>query len=233
MRRQKQVNPPRFEELRKACERYRLIDDPTYRVASLFIQNFWGNERDIADGLIVLLLVWNKAFYSRFGTPKPEPLAAVLRQRRREIDTVRSRNILEYEPEDDNRTIGHLYDSLITPLSVGKRQSPVAVAKALHLLSPHFLPPWDGRIARAYGCAWSDADKSVEMYLKFVQKFQSACQFVVQDYIARNRVDMQTGIQRIIAACCTEDPKKSLVKLIDEYNFIKIVEPTLRITKRL
>ncbi len=232
MRRQEPLSPPSFLELRTSCERYRSIDDPTYRVATLFIERFWGKVRDVAEGIVVLLLVWNKAFYNRYGTPDAGLLAGILEQNSLLLQEWRHRTILDYKPASDSQTITSLFNSLLDGLSTRGRKTPVGVAKALHLLAPHFLPPWDGRIARAYECAWPDSDGAARTYLKFIEAIQKTCQHVITDYAGRTQSGAESTITEIIIECCPDDPRKSLVKLIDEYNFMKVVEPTLRITKK-
>ena len=79
-------------------------------------------------------------------------------------------------------------------------RSPVGVAKALHLLAPKFFPLWDERIAKAkpYKCYY---DKNpAEKYVEFCKKTK-----IVADEV-RNYIS------------CSD---KTLLKLIDEYNYSK------------
>ena len=50
------------------------------------------------------------------------------------------------------------------------RKSPVAVAKALHLLAPNFFPLWDNKIAGAYGCYFNN--NSAEKYVSFCKTME-------------------------------------------------------------
>ena len=79
------------------------------------------------------------------------------------------------------------------------RQSPVSVAKALHLLAPGFFPLWDDKIARGYQCHYSvDPDGK---YLQFM------------DISREMAEELSTGIRV---------PKGStMLKVIDEYNYAK------------
>ncbi len=81
------------------------------------------------------------------------------------------------------------------------RKSPVAVAKALHLLAPNFFPLWDDRIAKAYGCYYNNdpAEKYVQ-FMKLMKEFVEN----IKDYI-----DFSDYLN------------KTLLKLIDEYNYSK------------
>lgn len=64
-------------------------------------------------------------------------------------------------------------------------KSPVAVAKALHLLAPHFFPLWDGRIAKSYKCYYN-VDNAAEKYIWFMKLMKK---FVEK---AREYVDSST-----------------------------------------
>jgi hypothetical protein len=83
------------------------------------------------------------------------------------------------------------------------RKSPASVAKALHLLAPTFFPIWDGKIARAYGCYYSV--NPVGQYLKFMQ----------QTKVIAGKLEAHTKTAR---------NDKTLLKLIDEYNYAKFTK---------
>jgi len=81
------------------------------------------------------------------------------------------------------------------------RKSPVAVAKALHLLSPKFFPLWDDKIAKAYNCYYNE--NPAEKYVSFC-KITKAIGEIVKNYIIRS--------------------DKTLIKLTDEYNYSKYTQ---------
>lgn len=83
------------------------------------------------------------------------------------------------------------------------RRSPVAAAKALHLLAPAFFPLWDERIAKAYGCNYS-ADP-VDAYLRFMQI--TRCVLIEH---ATTLAGMQDG--------------KSQLKVLGEYNYARFTK---------
>ena len=78
------------------------------------------------------------------------------------------------------------------------KKSPVSAAKALHLLAPKFFPLWDDKIARAYRCNYDT--NPAEKYVSFC-KITKIIAEKVKDY------DIQTD--------------RTLIKLVDEYNFSK------------
>jgi len=175
--------------------------DSMYRVATFLVTHFWGRPSDMADGLGVLLLTWNQAFY-RYGILDFDKLEQCITDNLQRIQNFRNRHIfsLSIHDEDDIRDLFNQFlDSLkINSGKVKGRKSPVAVAKALHLLAPNFFPLWDDKIARAYGCYYSISP--AEKYISFC-KIMKEIADKVKDYILK--LD------------------KAIIKLIDEYNYSK------------
>ena len=90
------------------------------------------------------------------------------------------------------------------------RRSPVSVAKALHLLAPSFFPPWDDKIAKNkdYECDYSS--DPAEKYVKFCRITQKIADNV------KNCDEVKSYIG--------QSDNKTLVKLIDEYNYSKYTQ---------
>lgn len=80
-------------------------------------------------------------------------------------------------------------------------KSPVAVAKALHLLAPAFFPIWDQYIAGEYGCDYDE--RPAEKYFEFCTATK---EFALKAKEYTSRTD------------------KTLIKLIDQYNYSKYTE---------
>ncbi len=173
-----------------------------YQTATFLVQHFWGQPRDMADGMGILLLTWNQALY-RYGAFDFALLEEALRTDMAVVEGFRPRNIRSFG-EADESTVRQLFLAFLEALRIkeGKKKdtrSPVAVAKALHLLAPDFLPLWDDKIARAYGCHYSiEPDQK---YVAFTYKMQA---------LARQ-------LQEHVPPGCG----KTLLKLIDEYNYAK------------
>lgn len=174
-----------------------------YKTATFLVRHFWDNPREMADGMGVLLLTWNQAFY-RFGPFDFDLLEEALRTHMAVIEGLRSRHIQSLAAADEP-TIRQLFLDFLEALRIkqGKkmqgRKGPVAVAKALHLLAPDFLPIWDYKVARAYGCDYSlDPDQK---YVAFAYEMQHLA-LQLQEHVPPN---------------CG----RTLLKLIDEYNWAK------------
>lgn len=180
--------------------------DAMYRVAAYLVNQFWGQPRDLADGVGVLLLTWNQAFY-RYGPPDLQRFEQLLAREASTLEQLRNRDISSLSGADD-QTVRALFDSALESLqsASGKssgRRSPVAVAKALHLLAPSFFPLWDDKIASAYGCGY--ARDPARKYLKFMA-------------ISKDTI---THLRAVIDDLLDE---KTALKVLDEYNYAKFTK---------
>jgi hypothetical protein len=173
--------------------------DAMYKVATFLVNHFWGKPTEMADALGVLLLTWNNALY-RYGLFDFSALETTLRNNMDTLNAFRERDILSFA-DRDKETIMVLFNAFLDALKIvdGKKKgtrSPVAVAKALHLLAPAFFPLWDDKIAKAYGCYYSTSPGS--KYLTFIEKSK-----IMADGL---RGKVKTG-------------GTTLLKVIDEYNY--------------
>jgi hypothetical protein len=175
--------------------------DAMYKTATFLVEHFWGRASAVAEGLGVLLLVWNHACY-RHGPFDFDALEKCIASNQTLLDAYRRRDILSYVPEDDAH-IRALFQHFLVALQIcdGKckgRRTPVGVAKALHLLAPSFFPLWDEKVAKGYGCYYAlDAPGK---YLAFFKKTKG----IAEDLAPSINVQAKT-----------------LLKLIDEYNYAK------------
>lgn len=201
------MDMPTYEEFLKGCEEFEKREKrgAMYKVATFLVSHFWGKPSHMADGLGVLLLTWNQAFY-RYGNFDFDKLERCIARNLRTLEVFRNRDIASLS-EEKEKDVKELFDDFLEALQIasGKlkgRKSPVAVAKALHLLAPSFFALWDDNIARAYGCHYSQspADKYVEF-----------CRII------KTMVDEVGDFVR-------QRPDKTAVKLIDEYNYSKYTQ---------
>lgn len=197
------MNYPNQADFLKGCQEFEKHEkrDAMYRVATFLVSHYWGQPPSMANGLGVLLLTWNQAFY-RYGVFDFDKLEDVIIKYLPILEEYRSRDIFSLSISEE-RVITNLFNKFLEALRVvnksGKiRRSPVAVAKTLHLLAPHFFPIWDKKIACAYGCNY-DVDPE-KKYFKFCEITRCMAS-EVKGYII------------------TSD--KSLLKRIDEYNYSK------------
>ena len=195
---------PNREEFLRGCQEFKKHEkrDAMYKVAAFLMSHFWGKPSDMADGLGVLLLTWNQAFY-RYGLFDFDRLEKCIAHNIQRLERFRQRYISSLSADDEGE-IKNLFNDFLGALQIDSgnkmkgRRSPVAVAKALHLLAPNFFPVWDDKIARAYGCYYSNY--AGEKYVSFCGIMKDMVE-TVKDYIKVS--------------------DKSLLKLLDEYNYSK------------
>lgn len=153
------VHFPSKEEFLEGVKQYRDREkrDAMYKVATFLIGHYWGKPAGMADALSALLLTWNQAFY-RFGMFDGDKLEAAIQKHFPLLDSFTNRDISSLNSDADDERIEFLFNDFLEALAIAPpakaqgRRSPVAVAKALHLLAPNFFPLWDDKIAKAYGC---------------------------------------------------------------------------------
>jgi len=197
---------PSAQELAWACDLYQQKEqrDPMYRVATTWLETHWTQADRMADGLGVLLLTWNQAFY-RFGVFSFQELQECLERNLDLLDRLRLRDIGDFTAEDAGPTM-LLFEDFAAALRIasGKaqgRQSPIAVGKALHLLAPAFFPIWDRAIAKECGC--SPGRHPARSYVRFCR--------VVRHVVDRLRQELgPTG--------------RPLLKMLDEYYYVKFTK---------
>lgn len=197
------MHTPSRKEFIKGIQEFKNHEkrDAMYKVATFLVNHFWGNFSEMADGLGVLLLTWNQAFY-RYGVFNFDELERCIKDNFKEIEQFRNREIQSLL-SDDEENIKKLFMKFLDALQISEgkmkgRKSPVSVAKALHILAPSFFPLWDDKIARAYNSYYNT--EPAKKYFQFCNTIKSmSCS--IGNYI--NKAD------------------KSLIKFIDEYNYSK------------
>ena len=141
--------------------------DLEYRVARHLIEA--SRKPDAAfsagDGVAVLLMSWNAAFY-RFHPEAIKTLAAdldrLIATHGPELDAVVGRSIVSYDDATESTFVEQLYRDFVAVLW------PVGTAKALHVLAPGFFPIWDTSIAAGFGLRLSPPESSAASYLELM-----------------------------------------------------------------
>ena len=199
---------PNKEEFIREIEEFEKHEkrDAIYKVASFLIHHFWGNPSEMANALGVLLLIWNHASY-RYGAFDFDKLELCIEKNLEKLETFRNRSIDTFSKEDEKEVKDLFNDFLEALKSPSGKCNHVAVAKALHLLAPEFFPLWDEKIAKGYGCSYN-TNNSAEQYIKFMYKIKKVAENV-RKYLTNDE-------RRFIYLM-----EKSILKLIDEYNYSK------------
>jgi hypothetical protein len=198
-------------DLETNCRTYEKNDwDSVYRIATTLVGEGWSKPprlQKVVDGLNVLLRIWNQQFYGPSGFNERR-LEGWLRHNWQEIDTFRRRDISSFGASDHEAIAGTFTEliDLLGRTSDAKR-SPVSVGKALHLLAPRFFPIWDSTIAGNWKCPYTTLPSVA--YIVFCHRTQ----------------EFAAPLKKALAA--DDSPsrdwfeQKTLLKRIDEYNYVK------------
>jgi len=183
--------------------------DAMYKVATFLVDDWWGNPSEMADGMGVLLLTWNQAFY-RYGVFDFAELEACIERNIPSLQCFRGREVTTYSALDDDEIV-RLFGEFLDALRIRDKRpdgpsSPVASSKALHLMAPGYFPLWDQAIAKAYRCDYSS--RPAQKYVVFLSL-------------------MKELVPRIKPALLAEQKPKSALKLIDEYNYARFTKKWL------
>lgn len=165
----REVELPSSLEVTAAHEQYLRVEgrDVVYRVARHLVEQAYNGDAQftVAEGVAVLLLSWNAAFYR----PRPvltrtlvDDLDRLIQAHAPTLDRFRTRDVKDYEPAADSGSVEELYRDFVG------RLWPVGTAKALHVLAPRFFPLWDDEIARKFRLQLSPREASVKAYLSLV-----------------------------------------------------------------
>jgi hypothetical protein len=179
------------------------------------VREWWGDPAKLVDALSVLLLIWNGAFY-RYGSFNEDALEGCLRENQGKLNAFREREISSFCEADEPDTQSlFLLLSQALKRTVDSVESPVSAGKALHLLAPNFFPLWDQYIAPAYGCPYMGELASVA-YIAFTQEIR-AMAVQLQAELASDDSPRKEWLSR-----------KTLLKRIDEYNYMKYTVPAMK-----
>jgi len=206
--------------------------DVMYKISLKLIEEANWRSQELAEGLGVLLLTWNAAFYTKYGSFDFDVLEDYLKENTSLLKEYSERNILSYSKTDDNQ-IQTLFTELLEVTKSVKKigRTPVGVSKTLHLLAPNYFSLWDTAIAKEYEVYWISSHKSPEKYTEFQSITYEISKNILNSYVIEHSVSTEMAYNDICNKLYSKvaleiyDKKpplrKSLVKMIDEYNFAK------------
>lgn len=130
----------------------------------------------------------------------------------------------------ENAELSPLKDSIISIFQKFQEStgSSVAASKALHVLAPSFFVMCDNAIRAGYGCGIK-YDKSIirnETYYLFLVRTQRELKDAIQSYANSHSIKNLVDASNALIKELQSDGRKSLAKIIDEYNFMKFTRGT-------
>lgn len=113
---------------------------------------------------------------------------------------------------EERTRIGDAYDALLA-LGQGLHFQDTAAAKTLHVLRPDALPIWDSKIKTDFRRKQPKIRESSRLYSAFIDKVANEISEIKQDAKRLSRDNILHVVER---------ESGSLVKLVDEYNYVTI-----------
>ena len=209
--------PVSLSELERGCKEFEVAEprDSMYRVSRFLLQHWWGDSKKLVDALSVLLLTWNSAFY-RYGAFDEALVETCLNDNFPAIEAFGKREIGSLS-KADYPEIDRLFLAFYHALGRAddKGESPVGTGKAWHLLAPGFFPIWDGFIAKAYDCPFTNEWPNIA-YLVFCGRMRE-----IAIALTKELADTDTTAKVWLL-------QKPLLKRIDEYSYVTFTLPELR-----
>lgn len=179
------------------------------------------NENDVKNVILKFLNNWKcRISYNR--APK---ILEVLKETDKLFVCLKNENLLDTDFEkfvivDEQKLkikeiIKKIYESLspVTSPPVGK-EGHTANSKIMHMVNPELFVMWDKKIRENYGCYGSS-----EGYVNFLQKMQEMIKELIKNYSQTHNLKEEEAKEEIRKKC--HDLKKTLAKLIDQYNYLK------------
>jgi len=220
-----------YRDLIKACQYYAQNErrDYVYPNALKKIQSNFGDSKLMADGIADLLDVWHLNFY-RFGGFSQDLIEQYINTKltlMQKYNTVNIRHLTfsDLEIAEVKELFSAFLDATAGVNAKFTRKSPTAVSKTLNLLAPRCFPLWDEAISQAYDCWWVYSDFGVNKYIKFMELSKSQCLSIVNEYSIDYKInDPDLAETKLIQDCNSINQRnydRSLLKILDEYNYAK------------
>jgi len=114
----KEIYIPTKEEFIAGVEEFEKHEkrDAMYKVATFLVSYFLGNLSAMADGLGVLLLTWNQAFY-RYGNFDLDKLEECIRKNLEKLEKFKGRDIITLS-ESDEADIKAIFNEFMKSLQI-------------------------------------------------------------------------------------------------------------------
>lgn len=196
-----------LQELEERCQAYEGDEGgydryyaPSCSLVSFGIQNKrWDC---ICGGTSLLVYAWNAPFYR-----KPFDYASLEASLRTYWDSLMAfrERLLSPLDSNDQLEIERIFNALTSALSSGRTRAQVSAAKALHVIAPNFFPIWDSSIAYdEYSCPYDEEPRLA--YVVFCERIRER---VLSLQAQWDSLGADHWLRR-----------KSLLKRIDEFNFV-------------
>jgi len=123
---------PDYKELLQGCAGYIENEkcDAMYKTALYLVSEAGWKPQELAEGLGVLLLTWNAAFYTKYGSFDFDNLESSIKKNLDDLKDFSKRSILSYTKADE-KPVQQLFGELLESLKPARKhpKTPVGTAK--------------------------------------------------------------------------------------------------------
>ena len=168
------------------------------------------DEDQIKDTIIGFLKAWNIRNVNRIA---PNSLGGALKELNKYFDALRGKSLLslnfdeKVNVEGQEMKISDVIKEIYKRLSEVKGIGSTSASKIMHGVIPELFMMWDENIRSGYGYASNEVG-----YLRFMREMQRILRGVIETY---------DGSPEELCHEACPDAKKTLTKLLDEFNYMK------------
>ena len=189
--------------------------DHAYEKYVLDRREVWENlsqidEDQIKDTIIGFLKAWNIRNVNRIA---PNSLGRALKELNKYFDVLRGKSLLSLNFDEKvnvdgkEMRVSDLIKGIYKRLSEVKGIGSTSASKIMHGAIPELFMMWDENIRSGYGYASNEVG-----YIRFMREMQLILRGVIETY---------GGSQEELCHEAYPDAKKTLTKLLDEFNYMK------------
>lgn len=207
-----------YEKMKKVVPLYQQYWDSSYFKAHLYFRNYIKTnelsdikKEDIKKSVSIFFKTWMKMMRVKWDDSKIiHCIKEAIRQSSHHFEKLQNETLEEIEINDDVKTtIEEIFNGFRNvEVGGGRRLGSVGASKLMHIILPELFPMWDGQMIYAYGYK----NDGAENYISFMKEMQEEAK------------ELLNSCNKTKEVVCNEfefhRERRTLPKLIDEYNFV-------------
>jgi len=135
-----------------------------------------------------------------------------------DLVAVQGFSILNFQNENNNERIERIFNRFwLYGSTIAKNFGPTCTSKVLHIINPALFTMWDDAIRTNYWLNNRDVIDSGRGYYNFLIEIKHIAESLVNEF---EQLHLDQDFNLWLSLELDIDPPLSLVKLIDEYNFL-------------
>lgn len=207
-----------YKKLKKVVRLYEKYWDGAYFEAYDYLRNYLKNNKlsdirneDIERSISKFFKIWMKMMRIKWSDQKIiHNIKEIVRLFSRHFDKLKNEKLEEIEFDENIRTTIEKIFNAFRNIEVGggRRLGSVGTSKMMHIILPELFPMWDIQIRYSYGYNNDDA----ENFIQFMKKMQEEAKELLKSW-GKTKEELCNEFE-------FHRERRTLPKLIDEYNFV-------------